>query len=182
MGALKLNPSPISKACAGSSASGSGSRRGFLLLVGVSAFCFSPLLQMRGLAASFAADNALIVAMEPLITVFLVWLILGERPSRLHLIAFFVALVGFALLTGMSPSSLTHGLDAHVFGDVLLLLSLLGEAMYSTIGRKLIMKHPPAAVFGTALLLGVICLTGVTFFLSGLPSWSALVHMPWRGV
>jgi drug/metabolite transporter (DMT)-like permease len=152
----------------------------YLLLLGFSAFCFSPILQMTGLASSRATDNALIVAMEPLMTVALAWLILRERPSRINFIAFGVALAGFALLTGLTPAVLTQGLDAHFLGNLLLLLSLIGEAMYSTLGRKLISDHPPAAVFGSALVLGVLCLTGLTASLSEIPSVDQVLHMPWQ--
>lgn len=107
-----------------------------LLALGFSAFCFSPLLQMTGLASSRATDNSLITAMEPLFTVFIAWLMLHERPSRMHIISFAVALVGFALLTGLGSSPLGLAFDSHLLGNVLLLLSLVGEAMYSSLAQS----------------------------------------------
>ena len=53
----------------------------FIAVLGLLAFCFSPLLQLTGLHDSRATDNALIIAMEPLITVGAAWLFL--RQARL---------------------------------------------------------------------------------------------------
>jgi drug/metabolite transporter (DMT)-like permease len=159
----------------------SGRREWTLLgLLGFSAFCFSPLLQMTGLAASRAMDNSLIVAMEPMVTVGLAWLVLREKLTWVQKIAFFVAILGFALLTGLSPSRFSGGWDAHLIGNLLLLSSLIGEAMYSIVGRKLIFRHPPAMVFGSALIVGVCFLTLAALCLSGLPTASSIIHMPWQ--
>jgi drug/metabolite transporter (DMT)-like permease len=149
-------------------------------VLGFSAFCVSPLSQMTGLASSRALDNSLIIAMEPLMTVLLAWLLLRERPARVHFVAFGIAILGFVLLTGLSPSTIGQGLDPHFLGNLLMLLSLLGEAMYSAVGRKLIVRHPPNAVFGSAIVVGVVCLTLATLALSGLPSWEQVRGMPWK--
>jgi drug/metabolite transporter (DMT)-like permease len=151
-----------------------------LFLLGFAAFCFSPLLQMTGLSSSRATDNSLIVALEPLMTVLLAWLVLKERPTRVHFIAFGVALAGFALLTGLGPAAFSNGLEPHLLGNLLMLASLVGEALYSAIGRKLIVRHPPTAVFGSAIVFGVICLTAFTQIRTGLPTWQQCLHMPWQ--
>jgi drug/metabolite transporter (DMT)-like permease len=138
------------------------SERFWILLIGVMVFFFAPLMQMSGLYSSHATENALIVAMEPLITVFLAWLILRDPISSLHLGAFAIALGGFALLGGLLDSVVGVEIEsAHLIGNFLILLSLAGEACYSIAGRKLLMRHPPKAIFGSALLIGVLGLTVV---------------------
>ena len=127
--------------------------------LGFMTFCFSPVLQMTGLAASRALDNALIIAIEPLMTVLLARLILGERLTLGYVGAFGVAMLGFVLLTGLSVSSLTQGMSGHLLGNIIILVSLTGEAAYSSLGRKLVARHPPLGVFGTALAAGVVFLT-----------------------
>lgn len=150
--------------------------------LGFSAFCFSPLLQLTGLAASRATDNVLIIAMEPLIAVLLAWVLLREKPTRTHLIAFSVALGGFALLSSSEGASADGLLDPRVTANLLILLALVGEALYSSLGRKLVEFNPPVAVFGSALLLGVLSLTLATFAISGLPSWDQVASIPARGL
>jgi drug/metabolite transporter (DMT)-like permease len=143
-----------------------------VLLIGFSGFCLAPLLQMTGLNSSTATDNALIVAMEPLFTVFAAWIFLGEGVSNILLVSFFVALFGFVLLTGFVPGQFG--------GNMLILISLAGEACYSVTGRKLLEKHRPIGIFGSALIAGVVFLT-IALTLKGGPGiFVGLGHLTWR--
>src|ERR1700756_2304066 len=93
-----------------------------------------------------------------MMTVLLAWLILRERITSSYAATFGVALLGFTLLTGVS----VHGLElshAHFLGNIIMLISLLGEAFYSVGGSKLVAKHSPISVFGLANFSGVILLT-----------------------
>jgi drug/metabolite transporter (DMT)-like permease len=159
-------------------------RRDLALVVGLggAAFCFSPLAQLTGLMASRATDNALIVAMEPLMTVLIAWVVLKDRVTALHFAAFGVALAGFGLLARSETQSAATLLtwDPHLVGNLIILLSLTGEALYSTLGRKLIGRYAPTAVFGSALAAGVLCLTLGTALVSGLPSIAAIFGMSGR--
>lgn len=151
-----------------------------LFILGITTFCFSPLMQMIGLSTTRATDNALIIAMEPLITVILAWIFLKEGITFLHGIAFAVALAGFALLTGITPGQLTQGWDGHYTGNLILLLSLCGEGAYSILGRKLMVRYPPTAVFGSALAVGIGFLTlGLLLLCIHSPNTMA-GHFTWR--
>jgi drug/metabolite transporter (DMT)-like permease len=154
-----------------------------VVAVGGMAFCLSPLFQLSGLLASRATDNALIIAMEPMMTVFLVWVILGEKITASYLFMFGVALGGFALLAGVS----LHGLELspqHFWGNVLMLIALLGEASYSVGGRKLLDRHSPISIFGLAIFSGVMLLTICVFVLSGEGPWvvvqATVHHLSWK--
>ncbi len=153
-----------------------------LFLLGFMSSCFSPWLQMSGLSSSHASDNALIIALEPMMTVLIAWIFLGERLTRAHLVAFGLALVGFALLAGLTPAGLANGWNSHLTGNLVLLLSLTGEALYSTLGRKLIVRYPPMAVFGSALAVGVFCQTLGSGVMGTLPSYSQLASAPWSSI
>lgn len=149
-----------------------------IVLLGFFAFCYSPLMQMTGLASSRAVESALIIAMEPLMTVFLARVVLGERLSSAQFLVFAVALFGFALLSGLGPSRVPEGWDPHALGNFLLLFSLAGEALYSILGRKLIDGNSPVAVFGTALAVGASLLTVATVLLKGIPAAAELSLSP----
>ena len=163
-----------------------------VIAVGGMCFCFSPLLQLTGLNSSRATDNALIIAMEPMMTVLLAWLILKEKITRSYAITFAVALLGFTLLTGVS----IHGLEvshAHLVGNVIMLISLLGEAFYSIGGSQLLERHSPIPIFGLACLSGVILLTLAVWIISGespialiqaVPhqlTWKSALALAWLG-
>ncbi|MFA6030527.1 MAG: DMT family transporter [Elusimicrobiota bacterium] len=153
---------------------GSGPDRAWILALGLLTFVLSPLLQMSGLSVSRAVDGALVVAMEPLIAVLFAAVLLREPLGPRHLLGFALALTGFSLLSGLTPQRMLTGFDAHAFGNLLLLLSLAGEGAYSAVGRKLVSRHPPGALFASALLIGVLVLTAVIFLRSGPPPFSAL--------
>lgn len=152
-----------------------GIDRILVILLGFLTFCFSPLIQMTGLASSLASENAIIIAMEPLMTGFLAWAILRERITAVNLSAFILALVGFGFLSGLTSSDLSFRL-----GNFLILVSLLGEASYTILARRLTRSYPPLGLFGSALASGVLCLT--VFSVVGFHSFEfpALTQMTWR--
>lgn len=147
---------------------------GIATLLGFFTFCYSGVLQFVGLNDSRATDNSLIIAIEPLVLVFLAWLILRERVSAMHGVSFALSILGFCLLTGLTPSRLQSGLDSHLIGNLVLLVSLVGEGMFSVLGLKLIGRYPASAVFGTSLLVGVALLTVATFVYAGPPPLEAI--------
>jgi drug/metabolite transporter (DMT)-like permease len=158
-------------------------RDGLLIVaVGFMAFCLAPLLQMTGLQSSRATDNALIVAMEPLMTVALARVVLGERLSQLHYFAFSLALTGFALLSGVLSGMDASGTSSNFSGNLLMLAALIGEASYSVLSLKLIDRHAPMGVFGAALVSGVGILTLSTFAIEGPSMFYELSHLSWKSV
>ena len=151
--------------------------------LGFATFCFSPLFQLTGLSTTRSIDNALIIALEPLMTVFLAWVFLKESLNRVHFLSFALAVSGFAFLSELATH---HSLSSSLIGNLMMLTALIGEAVYSVVGRKLIARHPPIAVFGTALLIGVLCLTIFTGITAGFPDiskigFSGLIATLWLG-
>ncbi len=139
------------------------------LSLGFFTFCYSPLFQCFGLSITRATDNALIIAMEPLITVFMAWVLLGEKLKPVYVVAFAFALLGFFLLTGLSSEQVLTSFSGPLLGNLLILCSLLGEGTFSSFSRKLLDRHSPFAVFGTSLTIGVCLLLMIVVFHSGLP-------------
>jgi drug/metabolite transporter (DMT)-like permease len=149
-------------------------------LLGFMAYCFSPLAQMAGLSHSLASENSIIIAMEPLLTAFLAWILLGERINILNFFAFCFAIIGFCFLAGVSPGQLNQDFHPELFGNALILISLLGEACFSILGKKLTHKYAPRAIFGTSLTVGVICLTLVAGFFYDLTSLFSAGHFSFK--
>jgi drug/metabolite transporter (DMT)-like permease len=102
-------------------------------------------------------------------------------------LAFGVALFGFTLLTGLSAAQLGQGIDSHLMGNLIMLISLTGEASYSILGRKLTARHPPLPVFGSSLGFGVLFLgVLVPLFTSGQVfenhfTWRSILGLLWLG-
>jgi len=159
------------------------SDKALLLILGFLSFCFSPLSQMAGLSSSLASENSILVAIEPLMTAFLAWVFLKETIKLYHVLAFSFALVGFGFLTGISPQMLGSDLHPHVVGNLLILFSLLGEASFSILGRKLTFQHAPLAIFGSTLTVGVglLALAICCFYdFKTLFDLFSLSHLSWK--
>lgn len=164
------------------------SRRDYLLCAvgGFATFCFSPLLQASGLTLTQALDGALIIAMEPLITVILAWIFLRERMSLAQVLSFAIAILGFAMLSGLAERSSFMQWDGKILGNLAVLAALFGEAMYSIIGRPLMQRHSAARVFVWVLGFGVLFLTLSLLMGPGFPDFSrfhasSLLAVLWLG-
>lgn len=154
----------------------------WIFLQGFSAFTYSSMMAMTGLHASHAVDNALIVAVEPLITVIIAWLILGERLRKDQFLGFVLALVGFVYLSGLNQHRLGENFSSHTLGNILLMLSLFGEGFYSTTAKKVMGRYSILGIFGTALFLGTACLILLTSLKEGLPNFSHFTVKSFIGV
>jgi drug/metabolite transporter (DMT)-like permease len=155
----------------------------WITLMGGMAFCLSPLLQLNGLQHSNATENALIIAIEPLITVGLAAIFLRQRVSLAHVLCFVLSMLGFSLLAGLSWTGLQLE-RSHFIGNVLMLAALFGEALYSSIAGKLIQSYSSQRIFGGAILAGVILLTLSVWVLAGDNPLSlvstTVTHLHWR--
>jgi len=157
-----------------------------VIFVGSMSFCFSPLLQLTGLHASRATDNALIIAIEPLITVGCAWLFLRQAISRGTSFSFILALIGFFFLAGLSLHGLidvTQGGREHFIGNVIMLVSLIGEAFYSVVGTTLLIRgYSPVSIYAGANLAGVIGLTVAVAIMGHNPIHilEGLAHLHWK--
>lgn len=144
-----------------------------VITMGIITFCVGPLFAFIGLAQTQAIDNALVVALEPLITVLLAFLILREPLRKIDALGFGIALYGFALLSGISVHRLfvRESVHSSVFGNIIIALSLFGEGFFSVFSRILIRKFNAVAIFATALAVGALALTIVVLLTEGIPSF-----------
>ena len=163
------------------------SRDLFLVVaVGFSAFCFAPLVGLFGLNQTGAVDNALLIALEPLVTTLLAILFLGERLSLRQVLSFAAALFGFGMLSGLvltPPSRWFH--EPSIVGNLILVVSLAGEAGYSIFARRLAGRYPMSEVFGSSLLWGFAILSLLVTLVAGPGAWrelaSGLTQLDARG-
>jgi drug/metabolite transporter (DMT)-like permease len=117
-----------------------------------------------------------------LICTLLAWIILRERPHGSHALSFVFAIIGFSLLSGITLEKIRNGLDAKSTGNLLILISLCGEAVFSVAGKKLVPKYRPGSIFGMALGLGVIFLTIYLIAQGELPNLGRLSKNEWGAI
>jgi drug/metabolite transporter (DMT)-like permease len=138
--------------------------------MGAIVFCITPLLITHGLDASLAVHNAFITGMEPIITILLAWVFLHERVRVGRWLTIGLALVGFALLSGVGSEWAGLLTATYLFGNTLLLAGMAGEAMFSILGAPLVRRINPATIFLVALATGAALLTVVLAATGTLPS------------
>lgn len=142
----------------------------WLVLFGFFPFCFTTLLNMKGLSLTRATDNALIIAMEPLMTILAARILVGERMSRIQMAGLMVAMYGFSLLSELTLSQISGGIGGSSLGNILILISLIGEACYSSF-TKLLMREGPSgrmsgqSILGSGFVIGFVLLTLSLLFL-----------------
>ena len=149
------------------------------LLVLISVFLHQ-LMQIVGLQQTTAINGALLITLAPLFMFILSVTFLSERVSWLKVLGFLVALLGSVLvITRGNPRAL--GASNQTFGgDLLIVLSAVGWALFSMLGKDLLQKQSPLLVvtliFNLSLpVLAVSTALGRQSFLS------ALGRMTWRG-
>lgn len=139
-----------------------------IALLGMTTFAAGPLLGYRGLSMRDAVDGALIVALEPLIAVFLGWILLGERWKKSFTGGWVLSLVGLFFLENHRP------MVAHV-GLALLLAPVLFDALSTVLGKKLTREVSPEKILLWCLRLGGGLLTVLCWKELREARWSSLI-------
>lgn len=118
----------------------------YLTLGIVGVFGFN-LFFFLGMETTSAINGALIMALNPLLTGILGYLILKERPSNRQMIAFPVGVIGVTIVV--------LGAGAHLeisIGDIYIFVANLSWALYNVLVRKMI----PRDVSGIANTAGIM--------------------------
>lgn len=145
----------------------------FLTLLG---FVLNKTFEYIGLSLSTASDVALLIATESIFTALLSWTLLRERVTAAGVSALVVGLLGVYLIIerGFAPNLGGGSGAARIVGDLLVVLSLLIEALYTVKGKSALAAVPP-------LLFTATTITGSLFV--WLPAGAvAVAHSGWPHV
>ena len=152
-------------------------RIGLLVLISVFAH---QLTQMLGLQRTTAINGALLITLAPLFMFILSVMFLSERVSWLKVLGFLAALLGSVLvITRGNPRALGASSQTLV-GDLLIVLSAVGWALFSMLGKDLLQKQSPLLVVTLIFNLSLPVLA-VSTALGRQSFSSALGRMTWRG-
>lgn len=113
--------------------------KAYLIIAAVGIGGFN-LLFFYALQTTSAGNASLIMATNPLVTIVLAAIVLGERPGRRLLLSLPLALVGvLVVISSGDMSTLTH--LQNIQGDLLMLGGNLAWAGYNVLSRKLMPKQ-----------------------------------------
>jgi drug/metabolite transporter (DMT)-like permease len=128
--------------------------KSYLTLGIVGVFGFN-LFFFLGMETSSAINGALIMALNPLLTAVLGYLILKDRPTNRQMIAFPIGVAGVAIVVLGAGAHLTISI-----GDLYILVANLSWALYNVLVRKMMPKDV-SGIANTAgiMTVGAIALT-----------------------
>lgn len=156
--------------------------KAYLILGVVGVFGFN-LFFFMGMATSSAINGALIMALNPLLTAVLGYVILKDKPSTRQLLAFPIGIAGVAIVVLGAGARLTIAI-----GDMYILLASVNWALYNVLVKKML----PSQVSGMAntaglMTAGAIALSVAAIMHGGplivptLPAGAALLTMSLGG-
>jgi len=151
---------------------------GYFALLGFLGITFHQWLQSTGLLTAQATTTAWIVATTPVFMALLGLFILRENLTLYQVAGIALATTGVLLVvTKGDLSSLTIG-KFGTTGDFLILISAINWAVFSTLSRSGLKKHPATRMMFFVMSFGWLFTSILFFSTSGL---SQIPGIPWRG-
>ncbi|MBI3557974.1 MAG: DMT family transporter [Deltaproteobacteria bacterium] len=154
---------------------------GRLLLVGLLTFFVSPYCQMTGVHLSRAIDSSLMIALEPLVTIFAACLMLGERLRAVQFISLGLAVCGAGILTDVTWAKLISFSDPRMVGNSIFLISTLSESAYSTIAKPVLNRRSPVVFLTVAIWVGIALIFTHNLLVDGPARLGGIIPLLQRG-
>ncbi|MBU0510406.1 MAG: DMT family transporter [Chloroflexi bacterium] len=154
----------------------------YFALLGFIGITFHQWLQSTGLVTAQASTTAWIVATTPVFMAILGWLILGEKLSWRQ--DFGIGLAGLGVLlvvTRGNLASLAVG-EFGTRGDVLILISALNWAVFSTLSRRGLQRHPAARMMLYVMGFGWLFTSVLYFAGPGISEIGQITLRGWLGI
>ncbi len=147
-----------------------------LALLALVGFVINKLLEYGGLALTTASDVALLITSESIFTATLSWLLLRERFKPLTGAALLLGFAGVYLIIERSlvPNIPSGGGAWRIVGDLMVVLALIFEALYTVRGKALLVKHSPLLITSAAIV-------GSMVFWLPIGAWE-LLHSGWPAI
>ena len=154
----------------------------YFALLGFIGITFHQWLQSTGLVTSQASTTAWIVATTPIFMAILGWLVLREKLTKLQILGITLATVGVLLVVAEGDLG-TLGVGKFGSpGDILILISALNWAIFSTLSRRGLKEHSAALMMLYVMGFGW-SFTSVLFFAGpGLSEIGQLTLNGWLGI
>ncbi len=154
----------------------------YFILLGFIGITFHQWLQSTGLMTAQASTTAWIVATTPIFMALLGWLILREKLTKLQILGIALATIGVMLVVSEGDlASLTEG-DFGAVGNLLILISAPNWAVFSTLSRRGLQKHPAGLMLLYVMGFGWL-FTSILFFAGpGFQDIARLTFDGWLGI
>ena len=154
----------------------------YFALLGLIGIAFHQWLQSTGLVTAQASTTAWIVATTPIFMVLLGWLVLREKLTKYQFFGIGLATIGVLLVVSEGDlRSLGMG-EFGTPGDILILVSALNWAVFSTLSYRGLKAHPAGLMMLYVMGFGWL-FTSILFFMGpGLSEIAQLTLDGWLGI
>lgn len=157
-------------------------RLGLLCLLG---FVLNKAAEFSGLNLTTASDTALLIAAEGIFTAALGWAILGEPVRRGSVGGLAIGAIGVYIVIegGLSLPHLGRG--TQLLGDLLVVLALALEALYTILGKASLARYPGLLITAASIVGSLIVwapATAIDMLRGGVPTmaaatWGSVLYM-----
>ena len=150
-------------------------------LIGVAGVAVPYLVSYVGMNWTTASDSALVVSAEPVFTVGLAVLFLGEPLGWRRVGALVLGVGGAYTIVSHGQGLASLLVSRQALGNSLVALSLLGEAGYTVLGKHVMRSYRPLVVTLYAVWIAAIILLPVSLITPALTHGGLTPHLvPWR--
>ena len=154
----------------------------YFALLGFLGITWHQWLQSTGLMTAQASTTAWIVATTPIFMVLLGWLALKEKINAVQVAGTGLAAVGVLVVVSNGDLGSIFGGRFGTPGDYLIMLSAPNWAIFSTLSRRGLQKHPAARMMFYVMTFGWL-FSSIGFFAGGhFSQISKLTVGGWMGV
>lgn len=150
--------------------------------VGIVGTFLAAFFQNMGLRFTTASVSSLINTLEPVLVAMMSVIILRESLSRAGIIGLIIAFVGGCIvITNGNPSTLFQ-LDGQVKGNLLILLLVISNSLYTILTKVLVGKTKPLYAVTFSGLIGTLALVISALVLEDFPTLSHVSPTTWLWV
>lgn len=155
---------------------------GYFALLGFLGISFHQWLQSTGLLTAQATTTAWIVATTPIFMALLGWVVLKEGLGWVQVGGILTAGLGVLLVVSQGKfSSISLG-NFGTPGDILILISALNWAVFSTLSRRGLLKYPAARMMFYVMAFGWLFVSILFFTGGGLDQVINLTRQGWSAI
>ncbi len=131
-----------------------------------------------GLNLTAAGQGSLLFSTAPIFTALIVAAIGQERITAANWVGIGAAMAGTAMVI-LGGAGAEHVPDTHLLGDLTMLLSSLGYAIYMVVSKPLMARYGALKVVTLSYLLGLIVVTPIGAGEALAADWAALGAVEW---
>lgn len=154
----------------------------YFALLGFIGITFHQWLQSTGLVTAQASTTAWIVATTPIFMALLGWLVLREKLARLQIFGIVMATLGVLLVVSQGNFRALSIGDFGTPGDILILISALNWAIFSTLSHRGLKKHTAGLMMFYVMGFGWLFTSVLLFAGPGLAELGQLTLNGWLAI